>query len=349
MKKTIIFDATHCTNEFGGISGYLNDHLKKIVDRPSYEIVILLPEGISIKESLKDFKIFRIKPIYPIRKKILNRFINYARVKKHFPDSIIINPYYDQIAYGKNAFVTIHDLAFFEKGLKYPIKTQIFYYFFILVNSITSGGFIVISQNLKNLMMSKTLFRILPYRSLYYLPNNLNFDVKPKKNLHSEDYFLYTGGEEKRKNLDLIFSLRYINRSDEYGDILIYYTGKSWDKKLIADLKNNGIRSKCLGFLPTADLHEIINDSLGIIYPSLSEGFGRPLQEAAIFSKPCICMELPVYKEFFGDSPIYIKNKPRDLLNAFFYVLTEKKPRAVKLFNAKTDILDFLEKVDVQK
>jgi alpha-1,2-rhamnosyltransferase len=46
-------------------------------------------------------------------------------------------------------------------------------------------------------------------------------------------------------------------------------------------------------------------NALGLINPSLSEGFGLPLIEAAYFNLPILASTIPVFEELMGDN--YLK------------------------------------------
>ncbi|HYM51143.1 MAG TPA: glycosyltransferase family 4 protein [Candidatus Limnocylindrales bacterium] len=52
-----------------------------------------------------------------------------------------------------------------------------------------------------------------------------------------------------------------------------------------------------------------------VVLPSLSEGFGLPLAEAALFRTPVVCTDLPAFREVGGDSVRYVR--PADGVPAF--------------------------------
>lgn len=345
MKQIVVFDATHCVSESGGISGYLNDHLEVIKNHEMYHVVIALPEGTKVKKEFECYEIFRIKKIYPIFRTLLNRFTNYKRINQNFPTAIIVNPYYDQLVYGKKSVITVHDLAFFESGLGYPLKIKLFYGVFLLLNSFTSCGAILISKSLSEQFLRVPLNYLFYKKNLYFLPNRASGPLQLKASQRTGDYFLYFGGNEQRKNVQLIHDLAKVERKSYFSRIDILYTGTPWRKNLEAELEANGIRARCLGFLSAKELHEYIAGSKGVIYPSLSEGFGRPIQEAGLYKKPCICLNLPVYREFFGDSPNYIVNDPEVLLKEMVDILRGIQTKHVKCYKTDVTILDVLRKL----
>lgn len=59
------------------------------------------------------------------------------------------------------------------------------------------------------------------------------------------------------------------------------------------------------GAIPDAALVPLLRGAAGLLSPSLAEGFGLPLVEAAGLGVPILCNTLAVYREFLGDYPVY--------------------------------------------
>ncbi len=51
---------------------------------------------------------------------------------------------------------------------------------------------------------------------------------------------------------------------------------------------------------------DLIATSCAFLFPSHAEGFGLPPLEAAQLGVPVLCADLPVYREFLGDIPVYL-------------------------------------------
>ncbi len=60
-----------------------------------------------------------------------------------------------------------------------------------------------------------------------------------------------------------------------------------------------------LGYVPLDDVPLLYNGALGLIYPSLMEGFGLPLLEAMRSGCPVVCSDIPVLREIGGDGAVY--------------------------------------------
>jgi glycosyltransferase involved in cell wall biosynthesis len=50
---------------------------------------------------------------------------------------------------------------------------------------------------------------------------------------------------------------------------------------------------------------ELLHSASALVFPSLSEGFGIPIVEGALFGLPVVCSDLPVFREIAGDLAIF--------------------------------------------
>ena len=73
-------------------------------------------------------------------------------------------------------------------------------------------------------------------------------------------------------------------------------------------IQNNPMYGKSLVYLKDCadeDLQYCYQNASGLIFASISEGFGLPLVEAMYFNVPVVCSDIPVFKEVGGDYPCY--------------------------------------------
>ena len=89
--------------------------------------------------------------------------------------------------------------------------------------------------------------------------------------------------------------------NDFFSDRILHYINiMKWNKKIIL-IKN-----------PTlSDLKFFYKNALALIHPSLSEGFGLPLIEAAYFNRPIIASNIEVFKELLGNN--YLSFDPNEV------------------------------------
>jgi glycosyltransferase involved in cell wall biosynthesis len=66
-----------------------------------------------------------------------------------------------------------------------------------------------------------------------------------------------------------------------------------------------GRRLFWLDYASNAELRHLYKHARSLIFPSVAEGFGRPLVEAAHFGLPVIASDIPVFRELGGDAITY--------------------------------------------
>lgn len=85
--------------------------------------------------------------------------------------------------------------------------------------------------------------------------------------------------------------------------------------KLVGDIEperygldgGDGKRSRIevVGYVDEATKRRLIAGSIGLVMPSLSEGFGIPLVEGFLLGKPVFCSDLDVFHEVAGEHAVY--------------------------------------------
>lgn len=120
-------------------------------------------------------------------------------------------------------------------------------------------------------------------------------------------YLLYVGNAYPHKNLEkAILAVKSFNLSSK----LFFYIVSSRNifvTKLENFIKKNNVEEcvKILRFKKDSELFSIYKNSLGFIFPSLSEGFGLPGLEAMNSGTVCLASKIPVFKEIYKSVPIY--------------------------------------------
>lgn len=125
----------------------------------------------------------------------------------------------------------------------------------------------------------------------------------------SNTYFIYVGNAYPHKNLKrLIETMVSLNKKvKENIQLYIVSSRNVFTKRLerLIDELNAKDYIKLLGFVPDEKLKVLYKNSLGFIFPSISEGFGLPGLEAMVSQTIVACSDIPVFKEIYKDVPIY--------------------------------------------
>jgi glycosyltransferase involved in cell wall biosynthesis len=115
-------------------------------------------------------------------------------------------------------------------------------------------------------------------------------------------YFVYTGNAYPHKNLKrLIQAVVHLNNSRSKKVYLVIASARnvftSRVESIIRQLKA-GDFVKLLGFVPDNELGSLYKNSLGFVFPSLSEGFGLPGLEAMNAGTILLASEIQVLKKY---------------------------------------------------
>lgn len=149
-------------------------------------------------------------------------------------------------------------------------------------------------------------------RTIYKLPTN---------------FILYVGTVEERKNL--LHLIKAVKQSKDYSDFPIVVIGKR--KKYFDEVQNfisfNGMTNQAYFFdnVPNHLLPLFYQASSLFVYPSLFEGFGIPIIEAAFSKTPIITSTNSCFEEAGGPNCLYVNPTSVDeLSNAISKVLNDQ-------------------------
>lgn len=217
------------------------------------------------------------------------------------------------VFYFKKFIATVHDATplLFKTG-KASTKNQFFYqikhlfFKFILWNQVNRAVKIItptetVKEQLKNIYGEKISSKI---TSIYEGVNYQIINSKENKKINKKYYnfFIYVGNFYPHKNVEKLIEafsknktsskLLLIGPNDYFSSRILHYINiMKWANKII--LVNDS---------SLQDLVFFYKNARALIHPSLSEGFGLPLIEAAYFNCPIIASNIEVFKELLGNN-----------------------------------------------
>ncbi len=160
-----------------------------------------------------------------------------------------------------------------------------------------------------------------------------------KKN-PDEQYFIYLGGYDPRKNIHKLVKLflnlhktgKITSRLKIVGQKL--FISEEFEANL-EEGKKTGIISES-GYIDDEDLIRYIKEATALIYPSKYEGFGLPPLEAMSLGCPVITARYTSIPEICGDAVVYIE--PDDVENFSSAIIELEKNKNLRLSLSKSGL-----------
>lgn len=253
--------------------------------------IIYVPSFISITQSVS-----KIRPILWL---IYSLFF--------FPDkkSRIISTTHHAVLGAKHQIVTIHDL----RPYFYPDSIlQKIYFKWILPFSIKKlDGIFTVSEFTRQLIHQ--YYRV-PLEKIFVIPQFINTSHYFAIQKNAEDtkpYLLMVGATWYHKNAHEVIENNSL-WSKKYRLKILCGQG-SYRKKLqsLVEYYHIGELVDFLDYVTDSELSNLYQNATALIYPSYMEGFGIPPLEAMACGIPVIVSDIPVFREVYGDVPIYVK------------------------------------------
>ncbi len=122
-------------------------------------------------------------------------------------------------------------------------------------------------------------------------------------------YFLYPANFWQHKNHEMLFTAFGIAcREGLAADVKLACSGAPGARQaaLAQSAQRLGMGGRVVfpGFLPRHELAELMSRSMGVVFPSLYEGFGLPVVEAMQCGVPVACSNVAALPEIAGDAAL---------------------------------------------
>lgn len=250
--------------------------------------------------------------------------------------------------------VTLHDMTMHKQGvsatklnhLVYFVKKMIYKVVF-KVASKNSLKIITPSLTVKseveeryNLEKNKIITIYEGFDSAIWNGNH-KLDVLLSDELRLGNYFIYVGSLFPHKNINRLISALYIlNKQTGLKCRLVVIGSKNLFLGTLVDYiakKKLENYVSIMGFVKDEDVSTLMKNSIGFIYPSLSEGFGLQGLEAMSSGALVLSSDIPVFREIYETNSIYFDPlSPLDMAKKMEKTIKlSKKDRAQKVARAK--------------
>ncbi|MBB2188721.1 glycosyltransferase family 4 protein [Gluconacetobacter azotocaptans] len=126
-------------------------------------------------------------------------------------------------------------------------------------------------------------------------------------------YFVVLGTIEPRKNHLLLLNIwRHMATGHDRARLphLVIIGRRGWENENIVDMLERcpALQGIVHEHATSSDVvvADLVRNARALLFPSFAEGFGLPLLEALSLGIPCLCSDLPVFREIAGDLPGYL-------------------------------------------
>ena len=163
--------------------------------------------------------------------------------------------------------------------------------------------------------------------------------VLKRLDLVAQRYFIYPANFWKHKNHEMLFTAFGIACCQGLAkDIKLVCTGAPGERQTwlmsVAKTMNLGDRIIFPGYLPVAELSILMVNSIGMLFPSLYEGFGLPVIEAMAAGVPVSCSNVRSLPEVTaGAAMLFDPGVPTQIVQAILS-LVDDEPLRDRLINA---------------
>lgn len=225
--------------------------------------------------------------------------------------------------YNRPFIATIHDLTpyLFKTGrasAKNPLIYNIKYkaYQFVLHRQIQNAIKIITPSETVKKQILKT-FDHIDQSKIVTIPEGVSYElIEADQNQKMEEkfgnnFFIYVGNFYPHKNIEILIKAFKEIKSDY--KLILLGPADFFEKKMQSLVKNLGLSDRIHFYHDGSieDLKFFYKNAQALIHPSLSEGFGLPVVEAAYFKCPVIASDIEIFREIAGDN--FVKFNPKDI------------------------------------
>ncbi len=217
--------------------------------------------------------------------------------------------------------ITIHDLAFKYFPQYFPLKDRIKLDFFTETAVKRADKIIAISEATKmDILKFYPKTKKEKIKVIYHGVDKEFFSKKVssektkkifKKHGIKNDYLLYVGALQPRKNLEiLVEAFEKLKKAGNKKIQLVLVGAPAWKtEKLLARIENSKFKKDIIltGKVSFEDLPILYQKAKVFVFPSLYEGFGIPILEAWASEVPVIVADNSSLKEIGGEGVLKFK------------------------------------------
>lgn len=251
-----------------------------------------------------------------------------------FNDLDVLHLQHPQLPYFKKpnipVVMTVHDIipVFYPE---FHNAKRVFFFRHVLPSYLRNADAIIASSN-------STKRDLVKYYGLPEAKIKVIYPALPQKETTKkskrENFILYIGTLEPRKNLEGVIKAFSILKSKGYPQKLVIAGRKGWDyQNIFKTIKRLNLQNEVIykGYVSEKEKQELYEKASLFVWPSFYEGFGLPVLEAMAYGVPVVTSNTSSLPEVVGDAGILVNpHNPEDIAAGMIKALKEPEKLAKK-------------------
>lgn len=337
----ILYDYQAFSQRIGGVSRYNLELMKNLPSGVNYILTPCLSDNAYLKEmgfhhlSILPGNNGKIKQrLYSGYNRMQSlRCLEFGKFDVFHPT--YFRPYYLGYTRKHPVVVTVHDLTYFLYPDMLPcadsVKEQ------MEISCKNADAIICVSEETR-----QNLLRFIDIdekkTTKIYLGSSQEI-IRPGIRPHARPYILFIGGRKGYKNFQTF--LKAYSLMNTKVDLIC--TGKPFDEEELELISKLGVRERVFQmFVSDKELKNLLCHAICFAYPSIAEGFGLPILEAAQCGCPSIISNILCFHEVAGDSVLYFDpHAVDDITEKMENVISDEDLRRDMCVKAKENLKRF--------
>ncbi|NCD72405.1 glycosyltransferase family 4 protein [Mucilaginibacter agri] len=295
----IVINGKFLNQRTTGVQRYALELTKQLL-KSDLDVIVLVPKNTNLNNV--QLPLAKIKRIGSFSNLNLWEQIDLPLYLKRNPKLLLIGFCNSGPWFHRRQIVCIHDMSYHNHPEWF---TRSFYnYYKLLIPQLAKIALhiITVSEFSKQELITKLGLPESKISVIYNAPAKIfiadNFESISNQ---KEDFFLFVGSHDKRKNIKLLIDVFSLSAFRKYQLVIIGASSHSFPEHQLVEAPNITYISNC----DDKDLANYYRTARALINASFYEGFGLPVIEAMASGCPIILSDIPPFKEITQHNAFY--------------------------------------------